>query len=73
MPDRRGVSAVLVASMFFLILTFSTLALLLSGFFGYNLAINEQMKIEQEREQEKITLSELGLSLIHISEPTRPY
>jgi len=63
MPDRRGVSAVLVASMFFLILTFSTLALLLSGFFGYNMAVNEEMKIEQERAQEKIILSELGLDV----------
>jgi len=60
--DRRGVSSVVIASMFFLLLTFSTLALLLSGFFGYNLAINEEMKIEQERAQEKIILTELGLN-----------
>jgi len=62
MLDRRGVSTVVIASIFFLILTFSTLALLLSGFFGYNVAINEEMKIEQERAQEKIMLTELGLN-----------
>lgn len=62
MLDRRGISTVVIASLFFLILTFSTLALLLSGFFGYNLAINEEMRIEQERAQEKIILTELGLT-----------
>jgi len=59
LSDRRAVSAAMIAFMFLIILTFSTLALLLSGFFGYNLAINEQMIIEQERAQEKIILTEL--------------
>jgi len=63
LSNRRGVSAVIIASMFLIILTFSVLALLLSGYFGYNLAINEQMKIEQERAQEKIILSQLGLDV----------
>jgi len=63
LPNRRGVSTVMIASMFLIILTFSVLALLLSGYFGYNLAINEQMKIEQERAQEKIILSQLGLDV----------
>jgi len=62
MLDRRGISTILIASVFFLLLTFSTLFLLLSGFFGYNLAINEQMKIEEDRAREKIVLTELGLN-----------
>ncbi len=51
----------MVASVFFLILTFSTLLLLIFGFFGYNAATNEQMKFEQEKAQEKILLTALGV------------
>ncbi len=60
--DPHGISTVVIASVFFLILTFSTLFLLLSGFFGYNVSLNEQMRIEQERAQEKIILTQLGLN-----------
>jgi len=62
MLDQHGISTIIIASIFFLILTFSTLFLLMSGFLGYNLSVNEQMKIEQERAQEKIVLTELGLN-----------
>lgn len=60
--DRRGISTIVIASVLFLILTLSTLFLLVSGFFGYNLAVDEQMKIEQERSQEKIILTDIGLN-----------
>jgi len=58
--SRRGVSTI-YTSLIFLLLVFSIFTLLSLAFFGYNLAIQEQVKIEHERSQEKIILSGLAL------------
>jgi len=50
------------ASLLFLLLVFSILILLFSNFFSYNYAVQEQMRIEHERSQEKIIITELGLT-----------
>jgi len=49
------------ASLLFLLLVFSILILLFSAFFGYNYAVEEQMRIEHERSLEKIIISGLKL------------
>ena len=49
------------ASLLFLLLVFSILILLFSNFFSYNYAVQEQMRIEHERSQEKIIISGLTL------------
>ena len=56
---RRGVSS--ITSLFLILLMFSILIGLLLAFFDYNLVVFEQMKIEDERSQEKIVLSGLEL------------
>jgi len=58
--SRRGVSTI-YTSLIFLLLVFSIFTLLSLAFFDYNLAIQEQVKIEHERSQEKIVLSGLVL------------
>jgi hypothetical protein len=58
---QRAISTI-YTSLIFLLLVFSILILLLAAFFGYNLAVQEQMRIEDERSQEKIILSALELN-----------
>jgi len=55
---RRGIST--VTSLFLILIMFSILTGLFLAFFDYNLAVQEQMRIEHERSQEKIVLSGLG-------------
>jgi len=56
----RGVSSII--SLISLLLMFSILISLFLAFFNYNLAAQEQMKIEDERSQEKIILFGLELT-----------
>jgi len=56
---RRGVST--LTSLFLILLMFSILIGLFLAFFDYNFVIMEQMKIEDERSQERIVLSGLKL------------
>jgi len=65
--DRRGISKV-YTSLAFLLLVFSILILLLLTFFNYNFAVQEQMKIEHERSQEKIVLTGLDLNETNLSQ-----
>jgi len=58
---RRGISTI-YTSLIFLLLVFALLTLLFLTFFSYNLAAQEQMRIEHERSQEKIVLSGLELN-----------
>jgi len=57
---RSGIST-MYASLLFLLLVFSILILLFSTVFSHNYAVQEQMRIEHERSQEKITISGLTL------------
>lgn len=59
LPCRRGVST--IASLFLILLMFSLLTGLFLAFFDYNLTVQTQMKIEDERSQEKIILTGLEL------------
>lgn len=65
--SRRGISS--VTSLISLLLMFSILTGLFIAFFDYNLAEQEQMRVEHERSQERIAISGLELSddQIHIS------
>jgi hypothetical protein len=65
--DRRGISKV-YTSLIFLLLVFSILTLLFLSFFDYNFAVQEQMRIEHERSQEKIALAGLNLNETNLSE-----
>jgi hypothetical protein len=65
--DRRGISKV-YTSLVFLLLVFSILTLLFLTFFHYNFAVQEQMRIEHERSQEKIVLTGLNLNETNLSE-----
>lgn len=58
---RRGISTI-YTSLLSLLLVFSILILLFLAFFSYNLAVQEQMRIEHERSQEEIVLSGLVLN-----------
>jgi len=58
---RRGVSTI-YTSLLSLLLVFSLLILLFLAFFSYNLAVQEQMRIEHERSQEAIVISGLILN-----------
>jgi hypothetical protein len=65
--DQRGISKV-YTSLIFLLLVFSILTLLFLTFFNYNFAVQEQMRIENERSQEKIVLTALNLNETNLSE-----
>jgi len=58
---RRGVSTI-YTSLISLLLVFSILTLLFLTFVSYNLAVQEQMRIEHERSQEEIVISGLVLN-----------
>ena len=63
--EARGAVSTIIASLFFLLLVFSILIVVFIAFFDYNIVIQEQMRIEHERSQEKIVLSAMEL------DPTR--
>lgn len=56
---RRGLST--VAAVLMLFLMFTALTTLITAFFQYNLATQEQMQIEHECSQEKIALTQLQI------------
>ncbi len=58
--SRRGLETVTAVLMLFLM--FTTLITLVYIYFQYNLSLQEQMRIEQERSQEKIVITQLEIN-----------
>jgi len=70
LPCKKGVTS--ISALFFLLIVFTILGGLFKAYFDYNLALQDQKKIETERIKEKIALTGLDLDQedIHVSNIT---